>query len=112
MNLYLETPTCAHCGNCGYQLFSADITRNLEAMASAAGLYRSLWRPNENGYWRARDIIGPLNSGLEWLRTHEAEAREHDAENGWGTYEQFVPLVEQVLAACKRHPNAAIRVCR
>jgi hypothetical protein len=71
--------------------FSADITHNLGQMAEAADVYYSVWRPDKIGITHARHLIRPLESGIAWLALNREEAKKYDAENGWGTYEQFLP---------------------
>jgi hypothetical protein len=36
----------------------------------------------------------------------------HDAPNGWGTYEQFLPWLEEYLRACEENPDAIVMVSR
>lgn len=112
LDVYLTLPACEHCGRGETQVYSANITHNLNAMAEAAGIYRELWRPDDLEAGSAGDIIPALRRGLEWLRANETEARKHDAPNGWGMYEHFVPFVEQYLAACETNPRAKVSVWR
>lgn len=60
----------------------------------------------------ARDVIEPLTAGLAQLKADPARFEKHNAPNGWGMYEHFVPFVEEVLRACKEYPDAEIRVSR
>lgn len=93
-------------------VFSANITHNLGRMADAAGIYQALWRPEEEGYKQAKDIIPIVEKGLEQMKREPDLFRRLDAANGWGTYEQFVLWVEKYLAACKQYPSANIAVWR
>jgi hypothetical protein len=93
-------------------VFDADITHNLGAMAEEAGIYKCLWRPGELGITTAGQLIEPLRAGLTALRSDPTRFKVHDAGNGWGTYEQFVPWVEKYLAACEANPDAVIHVSR
>jgi len=108
---------CPECGN-EYSrinrevLFDQNITHNLNKMAEAVGIYKCLWRPDENGYTRARQLIKPLTAGLKKLRSNPDKFKELDAENGWGTYDVFVPWIEKYLNACVKYPNAIIEVSR
>lgn len=94
------------------RIYDSNITHNLTAMADAADIYYALWRPEEKGFKYAKDIIPALELGLEFLRADEKKFRKFDDPNGWGTYEQFVPFVEEYLAACREHPDALIEVSR
>lgn len=94
------------------QVYSDNITHNLTAMAEAAGIYRELWRPEEIGITKAAQLIEPLKAGLVKLKANPAEYEKHDAPNGWGQYKNFVPFVENYLAACEQYPDADVRVWR
>lgn len=94
------------------ELYWANITHNLGPMAQAAGLYLVLWQPLESGYKQARDITPALEEGLKRLEADPEGFEGFNAQNGWGTYAQFVPWVRDYLAACKKYPEAYISVSR
>lgn len=118
LDVYLyEAVKCSVCGHVedpdgGRCVYDANITHNLGAMAEAAGIYRHLWRPEEIGVTTASQLIEPLAAGLEKMRSSPAEFKKHDAPNGWGLYEHFVPFVSRYLDACREHPSAIVRVSR
>lgn len=112
-------------------VFDANITHNLNTMADKAGIYEALWRPyrlhkdwkDTNDYekelkfegsviMKAKDIISTLEKGLTLLKEKPEYFKKFNAENGWGTYEQFVPWVEEYLEACKQYPESEIYVSR
>lgn len=122
-------------------VFQANITHNLNGMAAAAGIYEAVWRPAEMDPTRAarireqeqaknyhgpggayaiereavihaRDLIEPLRAGLALLRSDPARFIAMNPENGWGSYDTFVPWVERYLAACERYPDARVEVSR
>jgi hypothetical protein len=93
-------------------VFDTNMTHNLGTMADKAGIYYALWRPEEKGYKLASDIIPILKVGLEKLTKNPTKYKKFSAKNGWGTYEQFVPWVEEVLLACEQYPDAKISVSR
>jgi hypothetical protein len=93
-------------------VFDANITHNLAEMATEAGIYEALWRPLENNFTKAEDIIDILEKGLALLKEKPKHFKQFDAENGWGTYENFVPFVESVLAGCKEYPDASILISK
>lgn len=112
-----ETPrACEHCGGSGViksrKVFESNITHNLGRMAEEAGIYEACWRPEEIGVETAGELIPRLRSGIERLKNDPARYSRFDASNGWGTYEQFVPWVEEYLTACERYPDAAVFVSR
>lgn len=108
---------CSHCGHIhitteGENLFSSNITSNLNIMASNAGIYRILWRADELGIQTASELIDPLKEGLAKLKSNPAHYKQFDAKNGWGTYDQFIPWIEEYLQACIDYPEARVFVSR
>ena len=93
-------------------VFSRNITHNLSTMADAAGIYKVLWRPDENGFILGKDCIQPLSAGLLELVCHKKKFEKFNSPNGWGMYEHFVPFVTEVLSACSEFPEAIVRVSR
>ena len=93
-------------------VYSANITHNLCEMAEAAGIYKALWRPEEERYYRASDLIEPLTKGLALLTSDPERFKAFNSPNGWGMYEHFVPFVAKYLEACVANPNAIITVSR
>lgn len=93
-------------------VFSANITHNLNRMAKAAGIHMHVWRPDELGVKYAGELIEPLREGIALMEGDPEYFREHDAPNGWGTYDQFVPWLKKYLAACEGNPDAEIDVSR
>lgn len=94
------------------EVFEANITHNLATMARAAGIYKHLWRPEELGILAARELIEPLRHGIEFMKADPEWFERFNSENGWGTYENFLPWVERYLAACERSPDARVSVSR
>ena len=93
-------------------VFDRNITHNLGEMAEEAGIYKALWRPDENGFEKGSDLIPVLEAGMKDLKERPEYFMKFDAPNGWGMYIHFVPFVEAVLEACKKYPNALIWVSR
>jgi len=94
------------------EVFTRNITHNLNTMAKEANIYYLLWRPDEAGARIASDIIPDLEVGLKLLKSKPEYFKQFNAENGWGTYKYFVPFVESVLEACKKYPDATIEAYR
>lgn len=112
-----EWSPCYHCNGTGKlgadpEVYSANITHNLGAMADAAGIYEALWRPEEIAVTHARQLIEPLRAGLEKLRSDPAAFEKYNATNGWGLYKHFVPFVEKYLRACEENPDSMVKVSR
>lgn len=93
-------------------LFSQNITHNLNAMAGEAGIYEALWRPDEHGLTKAKQLVPLLEQGLHLLKSEPARMLRYQPTNGWGRYQDFVPWVERYLEACREHPEADVRVSR
>ena len=94
------------------EVFSRNITHNLNKMADAAGIYKVLWRPEELGFTHAKQCTEILTEGIVELIRHKTKYEEFNSPNGWGMYEHFVPFVIAVLTACHEFPDAVIEVSR
>lgn len=105
LDVYLEDEA-------GNEVYSRNITHNLNAMAAEAGIYDCLWRPDEHGITKARQIIEPLAAGVALLATEKARFEKFNAENGWWLWEHFLPFCADYLQACRDHPDALVRVSR
>ena len=123
LDVYLYGPAeerncmCSRCGNEHKasereELFSANITHNLNTMAGKAGIYRAVWRPGEIGITTAAQLIEPLTSGIALLESDPERFRQFDPSNGWGSYDCFLPWLRNYLRACKTHPDATVEVSR
>lgn len=91
------------------EVYTSNVTSNVASMAQVAGFYTPLWNPKEIGITKAAQLYPLLQEGLSVmvLNPEKFEA----IENYWGTYEQFVPWVFELIQACRRYPNAEISVC-
>lgn len=96
----------------GKEVFSANVTHNLNKMADLAGIYECLWRPEEHGITHAKQVIEPLQKGIVFLTSEKAACEALNASNGWGTWRDFLPWCCEVLEACKKYPEAEVRVSR
>jgi hypothetical protein len=113
------------------QLYTANITHNLNVMAEQAGIYKALWRPyqlhkdyvHSEDYNKemafedlitiiATDIIDIIEQGLDLLKNRPDYFSKFNAENGWGKYVNFVPFVEKYLEALKQYPDSLVEVDR
>lgn len=123
LDVYLEgdgEERDCYCDKCDNQhkynraetFYTANITHNLGQMAEAAGIYGALWRPDEIGITKAGQLIEPLSAGLMALEADPVRFQQFNAPNGWGLYEHFVSFVRNYLLACRRYPNANVRVWR
>ena len=103
---------CLECNCCKSELYETNITHNLNKMAHEVDLYYCLWRPEEKNIKKAVQLIKPLKKGIELMKNNPGKYKKYDATNGWGTYDQFLPWLEELLKACEMYPDARIRVSR
>lgn len=94
------------------EVFTANITHNLNKMAEEAGIYIALWRPEERNWKLAEELIEVLAEGLAYLKERPEHFKTFNPDNGWGTYEILVDFTENYLQACKDFPKAVIEVSR
>lgn len=94
-------------------MYSRNITHNLARMAGHAGkLYEAMWRPDEEGWTHARDLIEPLTDGLARLQADPEHFKQFNPENGWGDYDGLCEFVADYLGACMKWPDAEVEVSR
>jgi hypothetical protein len=65
-------------------VYNANITHNLNTMASEAGIYQHLWRPEEIGITYAAQLIEPLQAGLARLLEDPERFMKHNPTVGAG----------------------------
>ena len=85
-------------------VFDANITHNLTDMARAAGIYDILW----NAPSKAGEMLSTLAAGIERLKADPDKYKKHDAPNGWGLYEHFLPFAESVYVAAETYPSSEV----
>ena len=99
-------------------VYSSNITHNLGAMAREVKLsndktlYDILWRPEEHGFYFAREISELLDEGWNILLSDPEEYRQYNPENGWGSYDGLCDFVYRYRNACWDNPEAELRVSR
>ena len=94
------------------QVYSANITHNLNKMADEAGIYEHLWCPEEIEITVAIQLIEPLSMGLQLLISEPDRFKVLNPDNGWGAYDGLVKFVENYLIACIKYPDSKIEVNR
>jgi hypothetical protein len=90
-------------------VFETNITHNLAKMAIEAGIYDALWGADGK---QAGELLKELSEGLHRLNGNPEHYKLFDAENGWGTYKDFVPFVDEVLGKFLKHPFAIVSVSK
>lgn len=95
------------------EVFSANYTHNCNTMAEAAGIYKYVWRPDECPDVKcAGDLIVPLQRGINEMVSNPAKYIAMNPPNGWGSYETFLPWLQNYRQACVDYPKAQVGVCR
>lgn len=112
LDVYLKLPSCFHCGRDEETVFSANITHNLNSMATEAGIYEAVWRPDENNITKAWQVGVVLRPGLERMKADPHHYRLFNPINNWGSYDSFVEWLENYLEACEKYPEATVHTCR
>lgn len=105
LDVYLEDEN-------GVCLYRQNITHNLNKMASTAGIYEVLWRPEEIGITTAHQLIEPIAKGIAFITMQRRICEQDNPPNGWGNWEGFYDFCCSYLKACTEHPLANVRVCR
>lgn len=94
----------------GKEIYSRNITHNLNKMADAAGIYEPLWHPGEIGLTTAKQVADNIRSGVADIASNGAKYKAYDAPNGWGKWADFVPFLTEYLCACDENPTATVSV--
>jgi len=90
------------------EVYEANITHNLNEMADRLGIYKLLWRPSEINIKKAHQLITPLIEAIEIMESYPSVYKKYDDTNGWGTYDDFLPWLKNLLNACLKHPQAKV----
>lgn len=92
----------------GGEDYTSNITHNLGNMAKALGIYECLWHPAAHNIDYAENLIEPLSIAIHKMTEDPDEYRKYDAINRWGTYEDFLPWLEDLLKACIENPKHSV----
>jgi hypothetical protein len=92
-------------------ILSTGLTHNLIPMARELGLFKLLWRDDVDGR-QAGSLISTISDARDTMLANSKSLKLLDSPNGWGTYEGFLQMIEDLLATCKEHPSATIYIWR
>jgi len=105
-----NTLKCPHCGEItslgeDETVFDCNITHNLSKMADVANINGATWDA-----WgkKCKDVVKELEDGIKDMKARPEYYRQFDADNGWGTYDDFMPWLNKLLIAYKEFPEATI----
>jgi hypothetical protein len=93
-------------------LYEANITHNLGKMAKEAGFYQALWRPEEIGITKAKELEPYIRKGVQEMVEKPDYYEQFNSPNGWGTYDNFLPWLVKLNRALKKYPEAFIEASR
>jgi len=95
------------------EMYHGNITHNLNKMAEVAGVYECLWRAEENGFYKAHQLIEPLEKGITFLEEHKDYLKEkYTPKNNWGSYEGLYTFCTELLHRCVTYPESDVEVSR
>lgn len=94
------------------RVFSANITHNLTRMAKAAGIYDLLWDLTIEGedILTAGQMTEQLRMGIERMESDPDTYKTYNPTNGWGSYDDFIPWLKELLEACEEFPDAHVTI--
>jgi len=90
-------------------VFDTNITHNISPMWHKAGVYEALY---ESEGKRPGDYIEAVRAGVADMKAKPDEYNALNASNGWGTYKDALPFLEEVLEAFCKYPDGRIMVSR
>lgn len=90
-------------------VFDTEFTDNLIPMAREAGIYEYLWEPGWENVMTAEQLARNLPGGISGMVCSPNMMESLNPSNGWGSYEEFVPALFELMMACRRYPTAIIK---
>lgn len=97
--------------NAGNIVFNRSLTHNMLEMATHAGLYDAVWRPDNISATIALHLIEPLTMGLIELTVNKKIHETYTHPKG-GNIDMITKHVAMYLRACRENPTAKIVISR
>lgn len=85
-------------------VFERNMTSNVAPMWRKAGANLAEL-DGKLGEW----MIPPLTVAVVRMKAEPDEYKKLNSPNGWGDYETTLAFLEDLLAACREHPQATFR---
>lgn len=100
----------------GVTVYTCNITNNLKNMVQAFGekYYLILWKPQELEIFtslseiQAKDLIFFYEEILIELIRNRKEYERYNSPNGWGTYDDLLNFLVQLVSYCHKYPKATV----
>lgn len=90
-----------------HPLESWNYTHNVIPMWKGAGCYKALY---ESEGKRAHEVVDTLEAALKMMRHRPDIFIKLNPSNLWGDYLGATDLLEEIVRACRRWPNALIHI--
>lgn len=87
-------------------VYNIGISHNLVPMAKSVNLYNPLWKGED--ITEALDLINPVTRAIVLLKECPNQYRRLQAKNKWGTYDQFIEFLQNLLKALIEYPHAKV----
>lgn len=88
------------------ELYWSNTSSHFKNMAKEAGLYKTLWEPEENA--KSDDLVFPLYEGLNRLKRDPNHFKKFNVL--YAKYEEFLRFVQRYFDACCDNPGANVRI--
>jgi hypothetical protein len=85
------------------------ITHSLSGMWKEAGIYDALYGSGDK---TAKEVLPVLKEGLAKMKADPERFKKFNAPNGWGTYSQAVPWLEELIMEFEECPDGVVWVSR
>ena len=86
-----------------------NITHNLKAMWIEAGVYEALYKSEGK---RAKEVLPMLREGLAQMHNRPLYFKQFNSPNGWGTYDNAVKWLSDLVVEFQKYPEGIIEVSR
>ena len=108
LGIYLDLDPCPHCGRGPDRVWESSPTYNLGPMWRAAGV------PFDEGIEgkRGRELLDDLRVSLATLRADPARFKAMNPPNGWGDYDGLCDVVQRMIEAIEKYPEAVVSTWR
>jgi len=91
------------------ELFSKNITHNVSPMWRKTEIFDELYESHGK---QPKEIVYKLEQGLLMMQIHSEDFKLLNPKNGWGSYENAIKFLSEVIEACKLYPEAKVRISR